>query len=484
MNFVRLCAALTLCLGAGGAAQAQLTSANIPVELQETGFFGMGARAAGMGWAYTAVAEDVTAVAYNPAGLAQIRQVELSVGLAYDSVNHMLTRSGSGTTDDTATRLEHFAFAYPVPTYRGSLVWSFAYHRMADLDENTFMNGYRTSPGQGSQGMVEVEDVLQSGTVNAWTGGLGWDLSHDISIGVSLSYLSGGRDEDVITALGSPDPAAGCQGTQADQYGLYYGCGEPPDSVLFKDTVHREADLDGWTGSFSVMGFLGSGFRVAGVVNLPRWLQYQGGQTTRHEDYWAVEAYDEGFADDITLPMSLGGGASWAQSGFLASADFLWTDWKQIDFEGDILAPNRQPAYRATVTLGVGAEYQFSGTPFRVRGGFRLDPLPYKLITADAELQYDNGPDGIPGPVGEEGNSDDSSVTLRNYPEAEITTNRKWFTVGAGVLIPAGLTLDAAYQHGSWSRESGTAYVPPFGFVTSEDASHDRFFLTAVVHFQ
>src|SRR5438067_1224172 len=38
---------------------------------------GAGARAAGMGDAFVAVADDVTAAYWNPAGLAQIRQTEV-----------------------------------------------------------------------------------------------------------------------------------------------------------------------------------------------------------------------------------------------------------------------------------------------------------------------------------------------------------------------------------------------------------------------
>src|SRR5690242_7057886 len=63
------------CLAAVGSLQAQTLSSN-----SSTAFpilsVGMGPRAVGMGESFTAVADDLSAIHYNPAGLAQIRQPE------------------------------------------------------------------------------------------------------------------------------------------------------------------------------------------------------------------------------------------------------------------------------------------------------------------------------------------------------------------------------------------------------------------------
>src|SRR5512141_2601024 len=45
--------------------------------------YGVGARALGMGNAYTGVASDYSALFWNPAGLAQLRYGEFSFGLSY-----------------------------------------------------------------------------------------------------------------------------------------------------------------------------------------------------------------------------------------------------------------------------------------------------------------------------------------------------------------------------------------------------------------
>jgi long-subunit fatty acid transport protein len=62
---------------------------------------GAGARASGMGGAFTAIADDATAASWNPAGLAQLRQPEVS--LVYDSID----------TDRTSRSLLRYAIDIP-----------------------------------------------------------------------------------------------------------------------------------------------------------------------------------------------------------------------------------------------------------------------------------------------------------------------------------------------------------------------------------
>lgn len=466
----------------GGPAGAQIRSTAPPIELEETTSFGMGARALGLGRAYVAVGEDASAIAYNPAALAQIRQIEFSAGLAHDDVTHSLARSAGSERDRTSTRLEHLAFAYPYPTYRGSLVLAGAFHRFADLERDLFLLGYAEPPSGGSFGEVEVEDVLQTGSVNAWSGAIGWDVSPNLSVGGSLTYISGGRRLDRVLARGIPDPAAGgCEGAEPDEYGLYYGCGDASEAGLFKAYDRVDADLEGYTGSIGVLSRFDNGVRLGLSLDFPKWLKYQGSYTYEAEDYEFFYADEGFFEDEITLPLSVKAGLSWGRSGFLLAGGVQWTDWSQIDFEGDILGPDRDPAYRSTAALQLGAEYQIPNVPLRVRAGYFTEPLPYELIAADMVLTYDPGSDGIPD------TDDDLAVVNRYYPRSDITSDRTYWSLGAGVLVQEALSLDAAFVHGSWERrtpdgfETGTS---PDGLATREKVEQNRLFVSATFHFQ
>jgi hypothetical protein len=120
-------------------------SAQVGVILPELPFttkVGIGARAAGMGFAYGAVSEDGSSLFYNPAGLAQIRRIEVSGGLLHDSQSREVSFNtasdgfpGTGNStqkaDSRTTQISHLSVAYPFPTYRGSLVLGLAYQRVA-----------------------------------------------------------------------------------------------------------------------------------------------------------------------------------------------------------------------------------------------------------------------------------------------------------------------------------------------------------------
>jgi len=110
---------------------------NDALRLGEPGIYG-NARTLGMGNAFIGLANDVNSMLFNPAGLAQLKKLEFSTSLNYYSLgnnseffNTYLENSNSSTS------LNQFSFAYPVPTYRGSLVFGFGYNKMKDFNYAT-----------------------------------------------------------------------------------------------------------------------------------------------------------------------------------------------------------------------------------------------------------------------------------------------------------------------------------------------------------
>ncbi len=443
----------------------------------------MGARAMGMGGAYTAVSEDVTAIEYNPAGLAQIRRVELSGGLVRSNTDWTVRHFGATTTDQSSLRLDHLALAYPVATYRGSLVFAGGFHRAADTDVSLLRQGYAV-PIQGhTPGLFELEDYLREGAVDQWTVAVAMDLSPNISVGASLSYLSGTSKESLTLANYRAVPSAG--GVILD-----FGGDNALDDRVFESTVSRTSDLTGYTGSIGFMGYLDSGFRLGLSLDLPKKLTYDVNVNTRMEDWEKIDVARSFLQDDITLPLSVNGGVSWGGRGLLLSGGLRWTDYSQIDFEGKIYAPYsgtgdpsfaRDLAYRSVVAVNAGGEYQFAKLPLRVRAGFYTEPLPYKLIAADTDFAF----------VPDDDNSqttDDASVVYRDYPEARIVSDRKYWTLGAGVLVQEALTLDLAVVHGTWERETPKNYAHTTTFygdkTTTEKVSQTRVFVSTTLHFE
>jgi len=65
--------------------------------------FGNGARSNGMGWAYTAVAEDVSACYYNPAGLAQLQRLQIELGYVYAEAHMFINGHDVGVDKNKGT---------------------------------------------------------------------------------------------------------------------------------------------------------------------------------------------------------------------------------------------------------------------------------------------------------------------------------------------------------------------------------------------
>src|SRR4026209_2734400 len=93
---------------------AATASAQIGVSFNRTG---SGARAAGMGNAFIAVADDGTAASWNPAGLSQLRKTEFSLVYSASRRNQFLEglrtldRSAVFTTLKTSSTAANLEFA-------------------------------------------------------------------------------------------------------------------------------------------------------------------------------------------------------------------------------------------------------------------------------------------------------------------------------------------------------------------------------------
>lgn len=452
-----------LVAGLSTLARAQSAPSVILPELPFTERQGTYARASGMGFAHTAVVEDASSLLINPAGLAQVRRLEFSGGLLYNHLSQDVAFntnyggfSGTGTASNTSTvsaaQLSHLTLAYPFPTYRGSLVLGVGYQRVASLKSDYFRAGFLTPQAGSIDGLVERESFNESGGVNYWTTGIGGDLSAHLSVGASVSYIQGHTRQDFqIGRLRSRNGVLDVNGSD----------------LVFQSREIRDADLNGWTGSAGILGQVSEIVRVGANVNFPQKYTFQGALDTVLEDQEKVDRHDFLFEDKITLPLSLTAGVAVMPKNFLLAADLKATDWTQIDFQGEVVDRDRQYAYRSTVDMNLGAEFQLPGRPTRFRAGFASHPLPYRIIPAGIAFTF----------VPDDGNpntTDDTSYFVRDYPRAALDTDRRYITLGAGTLIDETLMLDVAWIHGMYERSGG-------GF--SEKWSTDRVLATTTFRF-
>lgn len=461
-----------LLLGVPDPAPAQDTT---PVELQETHAFPTGARAMGMGSAFVAVSDDVSGFAYNPAGLVQLKQLELAGGLDISDPSRTVTRNQTNEISDSSTRFGYLAVGGAQVTPQGTVGYAFGFRRYRDLNESYFSEGLLLAPTPTLAGIYGVDSYMRNGAINAWTGALAFGFG-TVSVGGSLSYLTGSSQENILNANYRAEEV---NGDLVLDTGL-----QVPDDAAYQETIYRYANVYGWTGSLGLMVFADENLRLGGVIDFETGLHYDGNTNYRLEDWEKIDRLGYYFADDMTLPISLKGGAAYRLGKLLLSGEVNWTDYKNIDYGGKILAPSQsgsfQPvyAYRSVVAWNVGAELTTSEV-LTLRGGVFGEPLPYSLIAADTDFYFTPA---------DTSNPDDYSVVYRDYPQATITSDGLGFSAGASVVVGRAMSLDVAYSHTSWERTTNAGYQNSTPYYptepTTESLDENRFYMSTTFRFQ
>ena len=376
------------------------------------------ARALGMGGAYLAVSDDATALHYNPAGLARIQRPEFLGSLS--DLKRTIDTNFHGEAQENSlprTRISALGFAYPFPTYRGSMVIALGYMAPWPLDRQY---GRRAS----FDGRTVQEDIFEEGQIGEWSCGYAVDVAPTLAVGFRGSWIHGGRDQDWI----------------------YRETG-------YED-VHEVSnlDLDGFTGALGAMARLRDWGRLGLVVNLPRWISMEG-------TILDVAGGGEYFVDEeMTLPYSVGVGLSATVPNLLLTADARFTDWTQIDYEGPMRyeqepgepGTKRLLAYERTWNLHLGGEYlldHFGLAGLRLRAGLAWEPVPYRVLLEDVTEE------GVPV-----------------YRSADYDPNLFSVSAGLGVLLAESLTVDAAFAAGKFERS---------GVDLAEEQTDRRLLITA-----
>jgi len=184
----RLGLLLVLALGASSTpARAQFTLGDQRVGTSSMTFLkiGLGARAAGMGGAFVAVANDPTAIYWNPAGLASMQRNEVAL---------------SHVDWPAEVNYEHVAYVMPVRKFGGALAFQVGV-LSTQIDETTDFQPFGTG-----RSFYFSDAVAGLAYARRWT--------DKLLVGVGLKYVR----EDLGSDVGSPVTA----GFQVDIGSIYY----------------------------------------------------------------------------------------------------------------------------------------------------------------------------------------------------------------------------------------------------------------------
>ncbi len=436
---------------------------------------GVGARALAMGSAYTGVANDYSALYWNPAGLTQMQYSEFSLGLSHLNYKDKSLFFNKNTSySNNSTGLNSLGLVFPVPARQGALVVAFGYNRQSEFTTGVSFSGFnplssiiQTWAADGrpyppditlaedlklaeadtntglfnspiKNNVTQLGTVLESGGINNWSIGAGIDLAKNLSGGVTLTYLSGSYNYDRTYK-------------EQDNNGYYTAFPFDFDELVIEDNV--ESELSGWNAKFGLMYRSPERFRFGLTVKTPSRIHVTESFNTRATSYFDSAdvngVYSYGPFDspgsgeyDVVTPWVFSAGGSITLEQIILSADVDYTDWTQLRFDeanSDVIALNKdiKTLFRGTANWRVGAEYNVEDAGVRVRGGFMYNTSPYQ---------------GDPS-----------------------TFDQKYITGGLGFLLSEATMMDLAYARGWW-KTYRTNYDA--SSLVNEDVSTNNFILT------
>ena len=145
---------------------------------------GNGARAAAMGYAFTGLADDASAISWNSAGLTQLYSMEATIvgRLATGSYDYTIAGLSPDVSTNANFQLNFASFIIPFNVGRFNIVGGIAYRTIYDFNETVTM----TIPETNYSG--EFKDI---GSISAMTPTLAIQLANSFSIGVAYNYYFG-----------------------------------------------------------------------------------------------------------------------------------------------------------------------------------------------------------------------------------------------------------------------------------------------------
>lgn len=392
-------------------------------------FAGVGVRAIGMGGAYVGVADDFTALFWNPAGLAQLTRREMHVAFLRNGSKNDATLGGTAATSELSnTRFGSLGFVYPYPVYRGSFVLAAGFNRYKDFDWSLRTEGFVEEDSLLARDAFSHEGEL---TLTSLAGAV--DVSPSMSLGVALNIVSG--NDEIINEFESTDTR------------------NHFDEKLYRDReVFSDLYKTAFTATFGALVRTpreNPRVRVGATVTTGATHRIHYTKKSPPVDLFSLVEYDDGRVEtatsevssdtySINLPLEIGVGVSFKPvPSLLMAAGLHIAEWSQAEYRDtdvDDLRANSsfERQYRDTVRWHLGAEWQVPMIALDLRAGFYTDPLTFV------------------GPRDPKRSEDDTQ-----NPKIQIEQDRRFVTLGAGLSVEEAVSVELAYAHGTFERIEG-----------------------------
>lgn len=346
---------------------------------------GAGARAMGLGGAFTAVADDATAVSFNPAGLAQLLRPEVSFSL--QASRQSLSFGGSRRLDGSpAPEVEDqyqakrsyepklLALTAPFQWGGRNLVLQASMQRILSFKESGRRHLLERNPDDDDipiDHRITDREYTQGGQVDLASLALAYEVTQRLLVGAAYNLWRGRWDLDTRSTI-----------VERRRYD-----GEPFDVEL----DWRFAQQNDFKGANWTLGLLwrwpsfrlGASWRTTFMADYAWSIQTETNEI-RHEDNLAAKGR-------VRWPATAALGAAWKpHAQWQVAFDWNRTPWTQTKIEGtgwwflegaNLLDPRKENLIRDVVQLHAGIEYLHltpKGRLLPVRVGWFREPQPLR----------------------------------------------------------------------------------------------------------
>jgi hypothetical protein len=168
---------------------------------------GVGTRSYGMGNNFVALANDYSAIYWNPAGLAFNPVREINVGVMGTKNEAASELAGTRTaTSEQRVSLANVTWLRSIPTARGGFAFALGYSNPFVFDDLREVRGSDTYTGTdtvyggaGTPVRYDPLDRLSYGGLDNWSASVGWQFAPRMGFGVAASLVTGSEQRSIST---------------------------------------------------------------------------------------------------------------------------------------------------------------------------------------------------------------------------------------------------------------------------------------------
>jgi len=413
-----------------------------------TDYTGFGARALGMGGAYTSIGGNYSSVYWNPSGLGLVKRQELYMSFLQMNTKNSASFYGNDLeSSKNQTKLDALGYVFPVPTYKGSLVFAVGYNRTQKFGNSISLQGrnpkialayYIYEDLEVYDDLYVKETLDETGHIGQYSFSGAVEAQKDLFIGATLNIYHGYNEYNVIyKEFDDKNLYSNEDNTGFDQY---------------NQTQYIKSDISGYELRVGALYKLNENIYTGATIIFPK--------TYRIEENWKMddiiyfddnyyETYDDlsQYKYKVQYPFRFSFGGSISTTNFLISGDIEYTDLSQMKYKNeppvaDISKEEANLNIREQVgsilTKRVGAEFLIPKTNYRIRGGYFVIPSPYKNVSDDKD--------------------------------------KKGVSAGIGMVINDKTIIDIAYVRTWWNEKNYD------GFVGADiDEQHKRNYIYATI---